>query len=202
MHRCSTGTAMYTAECTHIKTTTTAAAATTTKKIVWCNLVGWPLKTGAALPLHHFRHRIYCCSLGAKPSASEDCVWMTSQLCNRPILKNMLCVCVSLWGNIWKDGCWCESKCSAFSWTAFYDCSEGGFLCACVSHIISPRMPSLSWGIKTQTRLKAESSASTWQLYGWLCDWHGRWLLFRRRSAPETTEFGWRTRSRVSKSEF
>lgn len=80
--------------------------------ILWCktfflnkhsdatSLVGLS-KTRAALPPHHFRDRIYCCSLGAEPSASEDSVWMTSQLCNRPILKNMLCVCV----------CVCVSAC-------------------------------------------------------------------------------------------
>lgn len=74
------------------------------RSCVWWNLIGWPPWATAALPPHHFRDRIYCCSLGAKPSASEDSVWMTSQLCNRPTLAR---ACAPLWGNFEKDGWWC-----------------------------------------------------------------------------------------------
>lgn len=64
------------------------------KPTVWCNLLGRPLQTKAALPPHHFRDRIYCCSLGVEPRASEDSVWMTSQLCNKTNAEKHVCVCV------------------------------------------------------------------------------------------------------------
>lgn len=47
------------------------------------------------------------------------------------------CVCVYLWGNIWNDGCWCGSKCSAFSWIVFNDSRVNCFLC--LSHRVSPQ---------------------------------------------------------------
>lgn len=51
--------------------------------------------------------------------------------------KNMVCVCVYWWGNIWNDGCWCGSKCSAFSWIVFNDSRVSCFLC--LSHRVSPQ---------------------------------------------------------------
>lgn len=130
--KCGTGTTMFSSVCK----TLFLFFFFCFKPTVWCNfLLGRPLQTKAALPPHHFRDRIYCCSLGAEPSASEDSVWMTSQLCNRPILKNM--VCVYLWGNIWNDRCWCGSKCSAFSWIVFNDSRVNCFLC--LSHRVSPQ---------------------------------------------------------------
>lgn len=112
--------------------------------------------------------------------------YVTDQFWKTWCTRARVCACTFMWGNIWKDGCWCESKCSAFSWTVF---CVGWFLCAWISHIISLKMASLSWGVKKKKPWMPSSSASTWQLYGWLCDWHGHSLLFHRRSAPETTKY-------------
>lgn len=75
---------------------------TQTSDVIWWNfaLLASPNQNcSTTLPLQDFKTG-FTTALCEHSQVPQRTVWMTSQLCKRPFLKNMECVCVCLWGEM------------------------------------------------------------------------------------------------------